>query len=182
MNLPSLSENPIAKRSSNSELVSITLVRVAGWRVTNTSITLVARSGCQAKVRARLLSMLGQIQLIHFGVEPAAKEFLDTAERLAPNDGVVLSAVGQYWVRAGKDEEKATACFKRAIEVAPQIPNAYCDLGEFYEGKGDLEKAKSLYEAAINACPGNSLGYGKLMAFLAVRQTWNATRLISCHS
>ena len=29
-----------------------------------------------AKVRARLLSMLGQIQLIHFGIEPAAKEFL----------------------------------------------------------------------------------------------------------
>jgi flagellar biosynthesis component FlhA/tetratricopeptide (TPR) repeat protein len=120
-----------------------------------------------AKVRARLLSMLGQIQLIHFDVQAAAKEFFDTAERLAPNDGVVLSAVGQYWIKSEKDEN-ATACFTRAIEIAPQIPNAYCDLGEFYEGKGDLEKAKSLYEAAIKACPGNSLGYGKLMAFLGL--------------
>ena len=121
-----------------------------------------------AKVRARLLSMLGQIQLFHFEVEPAAKKFLDAAEKLAPDDGVVLSVMGQYWIKADQDENKAKgiACFKRAIEVAPQIPNAYCYLGEFYEGQEELEEAKSLYEAAIKVCPGNSLGYGKLMGLL----------------
>src|SRR5205814_3871037 len=50
------------------------------------------------KVRGRIQSMLGQIQLFHFSEPRAARQFLDTAEKLAPEDGKILSAVGQYWV------------------------------------------------------------------------------------
>ncbi|HEX7335340.1 MAG TPA: FHIPEP family type III secretion protein [Pyrinomonadaceae bacterium] len=117
-----------------------------------------------ALVRARILAVLSQIQSIHFGADVKAKEFVDAAEKLAPDDTLVLCAVGQSWVK--KDVKKAEAYFTRGIELAPGIANPYCDLGDLYDSQGESDIARSFYEAAIENSPGNSLGYGRLMSFL----------------
>ena len=126
-----------------------------------------------AAARGRLLSILGQIQSIHFAVDPAAQELFETAEKLAPEDGSVLSAVGQFWQKTG-NISKAEEYFNRGMKFASHMPNAYCDLGDLYDSRGDAEKAKSFYETAVKACPGYSLGYGKLMSFLGRPQNLEA--------
>lgn len=132
------------------------------------------------KVRARLLVILGQIQLFHFRKGAAAKELIEAAEQLAPTDFRVLSGVGDYWLTekdgGERDPEKARTYFERAVNVAPQKPSGYAGLGEYFEfEKKDLELAAHWYRKAMDAAPGDSLGHGKLLRLLG-RAEFFATR------
>lgn len=96
-------------------------------------------------------------------MKPArAKEWFDTAERLAPDDFKVLSGAGNYWA-AEKDFKKARSYYERAIKIAPGMPSAYTGMGEYFENDKDLETARKWYLKAIEAASGNSSGYEKLL-------------------
>ena len=120
------------------------------------------------RVRARLSIMLAQIQMFHFRNWAQAKQFYDRAEQLAPNDGKVLSAVGEYWVTE-KDAEQpdysqAVSYYERAREASPQVAAPYVNMGEYFETvKKDLAAAEKWYQSAIDAAPGDGLGYLKLL-------------------
>lgn len=114
------------------------------------------------QIRAKLFVILGQIQLFHFVNTAAAKELFDVAERLAPHDAKVVSALGDFWV--GENEiEKARSCYERAIQMAPEFANAYTGMGESFEQENHLEAAEEWYKKAIAVASGDSLGYSKLL-------------------
>ncbi len=131
-------------------------------------------------IRARLFAILGQIELLHFGDEGAAREALAVAESLAPDDARVLCAVGELWLASKKERSKAEDYFRRAIALEPTLANGYCDLGDFLEGKKDadgkqyLPDARALYEQAIEMSPGDSLGYRWLLKFFGRQEFFDA--------
>jgi type III secretory pathway component EscV/tetratricopeptide (TPR) repeat protein len=125
--------------------------------------------------KAKLLAMLGQIQLFHFQKTVAARELFDVAERLAPEDGKVLSAFGDYWI-ATKDIEKARSYFERAIRIAPGLANAYTGMGEYFESENKLGTAEEWYRKAITSAPGDGLGYSKLFKLFGHRELFTAHR------
>jgi tetratricopeptide (TPR) repeat protein len=131
-------------------------------------------------IRARLVAILGQIQLLHFDDERAAKELFASAQALAPEDARVLCAVGELWLPKTKERQKAEDYFRRAIALEPNLANGYCDLGEFFEGKKDSDgtqyfsDAQHLYEQAIEKSPGDSLGYRWLLKFFGRQEFFEA--------
>src|ERR1044072_9096054 len=132
-------------------------------------------------IRARLLAILGQIELLHFGDERAARDVLARAESLAPDDARVLCAVGELWLTKKKERSKAEDYFRRAIALEPTLANGYCDLGDCREGKKDadgkqyLSEARALYEQAIEKSPGDSLGYRWLLKFFGRPELFDST-------
>lgn len=125
----------------------------------------------QPLVRARLAVMLAQIELFHFRNAVQAKKFYDQAEQLAPNDGKVLSAVGEYWLTEKDaeqvdqtDYERALSYYERARAASPNVALPYAYMGEYFETvKKDLAAAQVWYQRAIDAAPGDGFGYVKLL-------------------
>jgi type III secretory pathway component EscV/Tfp pilus assembly protein PilF len=128
-----------------------------------------------AATRAKVDVVLGQIQQFHYQKTGPARELFDAAERLAPDDGRILSALGDYWV-ATKDFEKARSYFKRAMNIAPGIPDSYAGMGESFESENKLDTAEEWYRKAIASAPGDSLGYSKLFQLYGRPELFKARR------
>jgi tetratricopeptide (TPR) repeat protein len=111
--------------------------------------------------RARLFSILGLINLLWFSRHRRAKKLLDNAERLAPDDGVVIAALGDFW-RAQQNLGRAISCYRRAREVAPSVALGFVRKGEYFESQDQLGNAEEWYRKAIAADPGDSEGYANL--------------------
>jgi type III secretory pathway component EscV/Tfp pilus assembly protein PilF len=129
--------------------------------------------------QARLLVMLGQIHLFIFRKSAPAKQLFDAAERLAPNDVRVLSALGDYWL-GENDSEKAKLHYERAIEVEPGMPNGYVGMGSYFEKEMQLQAAEEWYQKAIASASGDGLGYEKLLKLYG-RQEFFETRGADLH-
>ena len=109
-------------------------------------------------IRAKLIVTLGEVRK----AKPA-KELFATAEGLAPDDGRVLSAVGDFLLGEEKDIDKARSYYERAIKIAPNMANGYVGMGEIAENENKLEEAMRWYQKAIASASGDSLGYSKLV-------------------
>ena len=60
-----------------------------------------ARPFLPTELRARLLGVLGLVQLFHFRKFGSARRLLEAAEALAPRDVRVIAAMGDYWMHEG---------------------------------------------------------------------------------
>jgi Flp pilus assembly protein TadD len=80
--------------------------------------------------------------------------YFERAARYAPDDANVPNALGILLHRADKPEE-ALASFQKAVELAPEAPEAHYNLGlsQFSLGRYD--------QAAASARRAYELGYGK---------------------
>src|SRR5262249_36298908 len=114
------------------------------------------------QIRARLLDILGQIQLFQYRRSASAKELFDAAEKLSRDDAQILSSLGDYCLEQ-KDIKTARSYYERAIRIAPRAPLAYAGMGASFENEKNLEAAEEWYKKAIEADPGDSTGYGKLL-------------------
>ena len=115
--------------------------------------------------RARLAVLKGQIQLWRLKNPDQARVLFEEAEEMAPNDGVLLAAYGDYWLDKG-DLEKAKGYYWRAVEIAPKIANGYVGMGDLSELNNQLEYAESWYREAISKAGGDSFGYDRLLRLL----------------
>ena len=115
-------------------------------------------------VRARLVIIAGQIETSWFEKPKQAGRSYAEAERLAPDDGLVLATLGDYWL--GKDIERAAAYYRRAMETAPKSANGYTGMGDRFEKDGRLAEAETWYRKAISLAGGDSLGYNQLLRLL----------------
>jgi type III secretory pathway component EscV/tetratricopeptide (TPR) repeat protein len=120
-------------------------------------------------VRARLLVVLGQIQLYRLFRTDAAKQLIESARTLAPHDGRVLAALGDCFARV-KDTESAREFYQRAIESSPDSPAGYVGLGEQCEEAQQIDEAERWYRQAMSASPGSSTGYLRLLRLFGRRE------------
>jgi type III secretory pathway component EscV/tetratricopeptide (TPR) repeat protein len=123
---------------------------------------LAAQEELPAATRARMLSLLAQIELIRFSEPKRATALLARAEDLAPRDVVVLATVGDLHVKQG-DAERAISYFNRAIEVAPTESNGYVSMGELSEKEDRVDDAARWYTQAIEKAGGDVSGYDRLL-------------------
>jgi type III secretory pathway component EscV/tetratricopeptide (TPR) repeat protein len=112
--------------------------------------------------RAKLLVILGQIQLYQFRKTGPARELFNAAEAMAPGEVRVVCAMGDYWVLE-RDLQKAESYYRRAIEVAPRAGCGYVGMGDACEHRNELEQAESWYQKAIASASGESPGYDRLI-------------------
>ena len=115
-----------------------------------------------AHARAHLLITVGQIHLYYFSPRDRALTFFRHAEELAPNQGRVLAALGDYY-REQNDFVKAQTYLEHAMEFAPNDVEAYVYMGDMADKQGNLDEARTWYQEAINKAIGDSLGYTSLL-------------------
>jgi type III secretory pathway component EscV/Tfp pilus assembly protein PilF len=122
-------------------------------------------------VRARLVLLLGRIQLFVFSDSGAAKPFYDQALALAPSDYRVLAAMGDYYQATEKPEE-AKRYFERALAADSTMAQGYVGLGELREASNDLREAEHWYRVAMEADPGSADVPSKLMQLYRRRELY----------
>ena len=115
-----------------------------------------------AITRARLLITAGEIHLYYFSPPEKALRFFEQAQRLAPDLGRVLVALGDYHADQG-DSPKAKGYFKRAIEAAPGRFEPYCSLGDLAQKESRFTEAESWYLEAIAKSGGDNASYTRLL-------------------
>ena len=111
-------------------------------------------------LRARLMVFLAAIQ----DANADGKHLLEAAEKLAPNDCRVLSAVGDSLLKQ-KDFEKAEAYFERAVQQSPLKASGYTGLGDCYRDQDQPKAAEDWYKKAIANAASDAQGYIQLMQF-----------------
>lgn len=117
-------------------------------------------------IRAGLFAMLGQIQLYLYELARPAKELFEMAEKLAPEESLVLSAFGEYWVRQG-NTERAKEYFERGMKNSLGKASAFVGMGTSSESEQDFGAAETWYRKAIDMAGGDPLGYQRLIKLYA---------------
>lgn len=154
---------------ADSLVHAVALIRQSRWEDVYPEIEwLAAQPVLSEPVRARLTMMLGQIQHLCLGDRDAAVALLESAARLAPLDGVVQSALGDPWLD-GPDRSVAERCFDRAIELDPSLVHGYIGRGDaaLRADPPAVEEAERWFLRAVEAAPGEALGYSRLQALYA---------------
>ncbi|HAJ56524.1 MAG TPA: hypothetical protein DCL35_02010 [Candidatus Omnitrophica bacterium] len=119
-------------------------------------------------VRAYVIYGLAKGMLAHYG-GPLSKTIdglasappLKRAEKLRPDDAIVLFGVGSYYllapVVAGKDLDKAEKYLKDAVVSDPLFVDAFVRLAQVYKAKGDSDKYREYMDRALAVDPESEL-------------------------
>jgi type III secretory pathway component EscV/tetratricopeptide (TPR) repeat protein len=145
---------------------AVECMRQGRWEETYEEIVLLAKQDfLPAPLQARMIALRGQVELWRFDNPSRARDLLEEAGTLAPSDGVIAAALGDYWLNQ-KDTEKAEACYRRAIDLAPKDANGYVGMGDRFEKEGRLDDAEAWNRKAIASAGGDGLGYERLLSLL----------------
>ncbi len=85
-----------------------------------------------------------------------AKEAIDTALRLAPDDPAVIDALGAYLYYGHRDFAGATAQYERLRKLQPNDPSVASSLGLILRREGHFSEALPLLRKATQLDPGNA--------------------------
>jgi tetratricopeptide (TPR) repeat protein len=117
------------------------------------------------------------------GQWPAARDALDRAVALAPDDPFVLNYLGYSLIDHGERVAAAQAMLVRAAAMRPDDPAIADSLGWAWFRRGDVARALPLIEGAAAAAPGDAeigehLGdlYWRLGRRFEARYAWTAAR------
>ncbi|MHA1950050.1 MAG: FHIPEP family type III secretion protein [Candidatus Thorarchaeota archaeon] len=105
--------------------------------------------------RAKLLVIAGQILLYHCWSSHQAMALFEKAKKLAPKEGIVKSAFGEYLIQQ-HDIVGAKEVFQEIIETNPDYAPAYSYMAECYESENNLSVAEEWYQEAILRTTDNS--------------------------
>jgi tetratricopeptide (TPR) repeat protein len=114
-------------------------------------------------VRARLLMILGQIQLFHFVRFQKARAHLNQALELAPQDPKILGAIGQWHRQWGEIDKSKSEFFLRQIDQAPQSTDGYVNLGDTMVSEGDISGGEGQFQQGLLNGPGETDTSTRLM-------------------
>lgn len=118
------------------------------------------------KDKIRLLVILAEIQLFYVLDKNKAKNLLEKAASLAPEEVQIISGLGEYWLEK-KEYKKATDFFNKAIKINQKFEPSYSNMGLLYERQQNYELAEFWYKKAIKHGPGYATGYVKLYKLYA---------------
>jgi len=95
-----------------------------------------------------------------------AKEAIDTARRLGPDDPAVLEGAGDYYYYGYRDYARATEQYLRLARLRPNDPAMYFSLALIHRRQGRWADALENFHRAVQFDPAN-LNYGlQLLQFL----------------
>jgi tetratricopeptide (TPR) repeat protein len=89
---------------------------------------------------------------------------LELAIQLDKNSIPANTLMAIYWERQG-DYQQAERYLAHAINVSPEDPYLYSELGNIYSKAGDLPIAQAAYERAIGMAPNDPVFYHQLAQF-----------------
>jgi len=116
-------------------------------------------------IRARLVTMRGQIELFRFSMRQKAGLSFQEAATITHDNAFVVAAQGDYWL-AEQEKDRAEACYRKAIEVAKHESAGYVGMGEKAERAEDFAEADDWYRQAISNAGGDGVGFGRLLRLL----------------
>jgi len=106
---------------------------------------------------------LGSLRgLVYFNLEHtdrqlgAAKEAIDTAVRLAPDDPAVIEGLGDYYYYGYRDYARATEQYMRLAMMRPNEPVMFYSLGLIQRRQGRVADALPNFRKALKLDPTNS--------------------------
>jgi len=106
-----------------------------------------------------------------------AEEELRKAAELDKNNSDALLKLGQVQVAQGSVDQ-AIATYQRSLKNNPREIRFYILIGELYESKQDWEKAKQMYQKALEIQPDNPLASNNL-AYVMLQQGGNVDVALS---
>jgi tetratricopeptide (TPR) repeat protein len=83
-----------------------------------------------------------------------AREVLEEAARLAPDNPKVWSNLGKYWL-SFNDTRRSVESLERALQLQPDYPEAELQLANALKARGDFEPAMRHYERVLEKDPDN---------------------------
>ena len=83
---------------------------------------------------------------------PRARQMLERAASLRPEDGAIIDSLGWVLLRMG-DTAEATARLERAVELQPEDASINGHLGDAYQAIGRLREAEFQWRRALNLNP-----------------------------
>ena len=84
-----------------------------------------------------------------------AKEAIDTAIRIAPEEPEVIRALAEFYFHGHHDYPRAAAQFQKLIGLQPNDPNAYSGLGFVQRHQGRWVDAVANFRRALELDPGD---------------------------
>ena len=124
--------------------------------------------------RVKLLVFLGRIQLYELSNVIAAREWIQRALALAPDDGRPAAALGEYMHVCG-ELDQAYEQVTRAIHLSPRLPDGYIGAAMICEDQRSWHRALDLYNDAIDAV-GETARFGQLLAPAPAGLYWQLAR------
>ena len=126
-------------------------------------------SDIPAAVRVHLLIMVAELQLYAFARPTRAREFLEEAEALSPNDLCVVIGWGEWHLETKTDagRKEAEQRIRQAVQLAPDVAKGYLAMGDLHVATGNLSAAEDQYRQATLVEPGCVAGYGNLARLYA---------------
>jgi tetratricopeptide (TPR) repeat protein len=134
-----------------------------------------ARKSLDSGVEAPLLLNLRAYWLEGQNRPRDALSDLTRARALAPDDPMVLNALGLCLAKLGKLDEACDA-FRRCVDLAPEFGPGHFNCGWSLEELGELDSARDAFEAAARLDPRSPVPAGRLAALAARRGQWDAVR------
>jgi TolB-like protein len=130
---------------------------------------------------ADLASLRG---LVYFNYEHtdrqlgAAKEAIDTAVRLAPDDPAVIEGLGDYYYYGYRDYGRATEQYMRLALMRPNDPVMYYSLGLIQRRQGRVADALPNFRKALKLDPTNSSYIGTIAESLAAVHLYDEAQAV----
>ncbi|HMG34498.1 MAG TPA: tetratricopeptide repeat protein [Blastocatellia bacterium] len=88
------------------------------------------------------------VSFLESGDVAGARERLESAAAMKPDEAVVFDALGRVYARLG-DRPAATRSFKRALTLQPDLFEAHNNLGTVYFEAADYQTAANCFEQAL---------------------------------
>jgi tetratricopeptide (TPR) repeat protein len=121
--------------------------------------------------------------LFHFDLDSLAREVRSVrAERQPPAEGSSPGELARAEFERGLDLEgdapdQARLAYARAVELDPELVDAYVNLGRLVHEAGRAAEAAALYEAALKRCPDDAVVHFNLAIALEDSEGPNAALL-----
>ena len=114
---------------------------------------LVANKALDKELQANLTVFAARIYLQQEDQRTRALEIVEFAQKLVPQSGKPYAALAQYWRLLG-DLNQAEQFCRQSLELSPQLPDAFIELGLLAETNQDWDEADDYYSQAIETVRG----------------------------
>jgi len=106
---------------------------------------------------------------------PEALADLQRASALAPDDAMVLNALGLCLSKLGRLQEGLDA-FRKCVALAPEFGPGHFNCGWAFEEAGEFDSARRSFEEAARLDPAAAAPLGRLADLAARRSQWKSAR------
>jgi len=106
----------------------------------------------------------------------AAERFIKQALAANPDHVQARTLLGWIELEIHGNADAAIKDYSKVIELRPNAPDAYLNLGAAYKKKGELDKALSAYDQALKLAPDSIIALSNRGWLFVAQQKWTEAR------